>query len=96
MEEGLTADCVGTLKPMAAPQDGMNDEHAQEGTAIAFERARIEASLSPARAHLADIDDALNRLRDGTHGAREGCGNPIGAELLATRPTERPRVACAG
>ncbi|SNR52169.1 transcriptional regulator, TraR/DksA family [Actinomadura mexicana] len=103
----MIADRVGTLKLMASltgdwegvveasAQTGVDDEHDPEGATIAYERARIDASLSRARTHLADIDGALGRLRDGTYGACERCGGPVGAERLAARPAARTCIACA-
>ncbi|MFB4310619.1 TraR/DksA family transcriptional regulator [Actinomadura sp. GTD37] len=106
-EERLIADRVGTVSLIASlsrdwhgvvdasAQTGVDDEHDPEGATIAFERARIEASLSRARAHLADIDDALRRLGDGAYGVCERCGGPVGAERLAARPAARTCLACA-
>lgn len=106
-EERLIADRAGTLELIASlnadwdgvveasAQTGVDDEHDPEGATIAFERARIEASLHRARAQLADIDDALHRLREGTYGACERCGDPIGTERLAARPAARTCITCA-
>ncbi|NKZ03853.1 TraR/DksA family transcriptional regulator [Actinomadura latina] len=106
-EERLIADRDGTLKLMAAlsrdwdgvveasAQTGVDDEHDPEGATIAFERARIEASLSRARSQLADIEDALRRLRDGTYGTCERCGGPVGADRLDARPAARTCITCA-
>lgn len=106
-EERLTVARTATLELMASlsgdwdgvveasAQTGMDDEHDPEGATIAFERARIQASLNQARAHLADIDDALRRLGDGTYGVCEHCGGPVGVERLAARPTARTCITCA-
>ncbi|GAA2128242.1 TraR/DksA family transcriptional regulator [Actinomadura napierensis] len=106
-EERLAEDRAGTLELMASlrrdwdgvveasAQTGVDDEHDPEGATIAFERARIEASLSRAQAHLDEIDGALRRLADGAYGVCERCGGPIAAERLAARPTARTCVACA-
>lgn len=105
--ERLLADRAGTLALMrslsgdwdgvveASARGGVDDEHDPEGATLAFERARIEASLSRARVQLADIDDALRRLDDGGYGVCEHCGGPVGAERLAARPTARTCFACA-
>ena len=107
VEERLSAERADTLKLVASlsgdwdgvveasAQSNVDDEHDPEGATIAFERARIEASLARARAHLADIDDALRRLGDGDYGTCEKCGNPIGAERLAARPATKTCITCA-
>ncbi|MEU8802688.1 TraR/DksA C4-type zinc finger protein [Spirillospora sp. NPDC048819] len=89
----LSGDWDGVVE--ASAQTGVDDEHDPEGATIAFERARIQASLNQAHAHLADIDDALRRLRDGTYGVCEHCGGPVGVERLGARPTARTCIACA-
>lgn len=106
-EKGLIVDRARTRELMAslagewdsvveaASQANVDDEHDPEGATIAFERARIEASLSRARAHLADVDDALLRLGDGTYGVCERCGGRVGAERLAARPAARTCIGCA-
>jgi DnaK suppressor protein len=91
--ESLSGDWDGVVE--ASAQGGVDDEHDPEGATIAFERARIEASLSRARAQLADIDDALRRLGDGGYGACEQCGGPVGAQRLAARPAARTCFTCA-
>ncbi|MBO2464562.1 TraR/DksA C4-type zinc finger protein [Actinomadura sp. LCR2-06] len=89
----LRRDWEGVVE--ASAQSNADDEHDPEGATIAFERARIEASLSRARAHLAEIDGALRRLADGAYGTCERCGGPIATERLAVRPTARTCVGCA-
>ena len=79
----------------ASAQANVDDEHDPEGATLAFERARIEASLSRTRAHLAEIDNALRRLGKGDYGSCEQCGGPIGAERLAARPATCSCIACA-
>ncbi|TDC42481.1 TraR/DksA family transcriptional regulator [Actinomadura sp. KC345] len=89
----LSGDWDGVVESSA--QAAVDDEHDPEGATIAFERARIQASLEQAHAHLADIDDALRRLGDGTYGLCERCGGPVGAERLEARPTARTCITCA-
>jgi len=45
---------------------------------------------------LAEIDDALRRIEDGTYGICEGSGEPIPKERLEAIPWARYCVACAG
>ncbi|GAA0286331.1 TraR/DksA C4-type zinc finger protein [Actinomadura nitritigenes] len=105
-EERLIADRAGTLELLASlrrdwdgvveasAQSNVDDEHDPEGATIAFERARIEASLNRAEARLAEIDGALRRLAGGAYGTCERCGGPIAPERLEARPTARTCVTC--
>jgi RNA polymerase-binding transcription factor DksA len=72
-----------------------DDEHDPEGATIAFERAQLAALIDQARGHLAELDDALDRLRKGSYGRCERCGRPIAAERLAARPAARTCITCA-
>ena len=74
---------------------GTDDEHDPEGATIAFERQHVAALAGQAREHLAQIDTALQRLRDGRYGLCNDCGQPIGAERLAARPAALTCVRCA-
>jgi RNA polymerase-binding transcription factor DksA len=72
-----------------------DDEHDPEGATIAFERAQVGAILDQARGRLADLDRAIVRLREGTYGRCEVCGQPIAPERLAARPAARTCIVCA-
>ncbi|HEY5353608.1 MAG TPA: TraR/DksA C4-type zinc finger protein [Streptosporangiaceae bacterium] len=72
-----------------------DDEHDPEGATIAFERAQLAALTDQAQSHLAELDEALGRLRQGRYGRCERCGRPIGAERLAARPAARTCITCA-
>jgi len=72
-----------------------DDEHDPEGATIAFERARVGALLDQARDHLAAIDHAEQRLRDGVLGQCEICGAPISADRREARPTATTCITCA-
>ncbi len=72
-----------------------DDEHDPEGATIAFERAQLAALLGQAHRHLAELDDALERLRGGSYGRCARCGRPIAAERLAARPAARTCITCA-
>jgi DnaK suppressor protein len=79
----------------ASRDSNADDEHDPEGATIGFERAQLTALLAAARDRLAEVDDALRRLTEGTYGACERCGNPIAAERLAARPFARHCITCA-
>ncbi|WP_344950845.1 TraR/DksA family transcriptional regulator [Sphaerisporangium flaviroseum] len=74
---------------------GADDEHDPEGSSTAFERAHIQSLLDQAHARLVDLAHALERLRDGTYGACEGCGRRIDLERLRARPAARTCITCA-
>ena len=73
----------------------IDDEHDPEGATIAFERQHAAALISQARQHLAQIDAAVLRLADDSYGLCERCGQPIGADRLAARPTTTTCIRCA-
>jgi DnaK suppressor protein len=74
----------------------LDDEHDPEGATVGFERAQVLALLERAHGQLAEIDLAADRLRHGTYGACEQCGQPIAEERLAAQVATRTCIACAG
>lgn len=90
---GLEREFSGIVE--SAGSANTDDEHDPEGATIAFERQHLAALVSQARDHLAEIDSALRRLDDGSYGVCETCGQPVGAERLAARPTAATCVRCA-
>src|SRR6266576_7309444 len=80
----------------AASAAGTDDEHDPEGATLAFERQHTAALLEAAREQVAAAEAALRRLDEGRYGVCERCGEPIGAERMAARPTASTCVRCAG
>jgi DnaK suppressor protein len=74
---------------------GADDEHDPEGASTAFERQHVAALLGQTRDQLAEIDKAIQRIRDGSYGICERCGQLIGAGRLAARPAAVRCIACA-
>ncbi|MEA2900518.1 MAG: DnaK suppressor protein [Actinomycetota bacterium] len=79
----------------ASADANADDEHDPEGSTIGFERAQVASLLDRARARLVDLERAEDRLRAGTYGRCERCGDPIGDERLAAHPTATMCVGCA-
>ncbi|MEU7900736.1 TraR/DksA C4-type zinc finger protein [Nonomuraea sp. NPDC049152] len=107
MRELLDADCRKTTARVAmlgrdrdeivesSALTAPDDEHDPEGTSTAFERAHVQALLDQARTHLADLDLAFERLRDGTYGICARCGRPVALERLMVLPATKTCVVCA-
>ena len=89
----LRADFGGIVE--ASRDSNADDEHDPEGATIAFERSQVDALVQQTRHHLAEVEAALGRVRAGTYGRCERCGNPIPAGRLEARPVARTCVACA-
>ena len=76
-------------------QSATDDEHDPEGSTIAFERSQAGALLAAAEGHLADLDDALLRIDQGSYGRCGQCGERIARERLLARPAARTCITCA-
>jgi RNA polymerase-binding protein DksA len=79
----------------AASSAGTDDEHDPEGATLAFEREHAAALLGQARERLTAVDAALDRIERGGYGTCQRCGEPIGGDRLAARPTATTCVRCA-
>jgi RNA polymerase-binding transcription factor DksA len=79
----------------ASEASNADDEHDPEGATIGFERAQLAALIGQAEHRLADLDRALERVRVGSYGICERCGEAISAERLAARPAARTCIGCA-
>lgn len=80
------------------PGDVQFDEESGEGDSLAIERERDLALSSYARAAVEEIDDALERMKDGTYGICVTSGLPIPEDRLEAIPwaAERVEVKAAG
>jgi DnaK suppressor protein len=79
----------------SADLTGTDDEHDPEGATLAFEREQIAALLQSARTRLVALDAAAERVRTGTYGTCDRCGNPIPAGRLDARPDTTTCIGCA-
>ena len=92
---------VVTLKAshaeLVAASVGINadDEHDPEGATLAFERQQLAALIEAAEAREVEAVVALGRRASGGYGTCETCGDAIGEERLAARPTTTMCVSCA-
>lgn len=72
-----------------------DDEHDPEGHTIAFERQQVAGLLAGAKAHLAEVHAAIDRLAHGTYGTCGSCRAPVAPARLRAEPTARTCVRCA-
>ena len=78
----------------ASAEANLDDEHDPEGATVGFERAQVLALLEQARAHLAELDQALAR-DEVAYGRCASCGEPIASERLEALPAATTCVSCA-
>jgi DnaK suppressor protein len=101
LDEAHTVEQIAALarvvgEIVAAARDvATDDEHDPEGQTIAFERAQAAALVRQARGRLSDIEAARARLRAGSYGTCEHCGQPIAVDRLEARPAARTCITCA-
>jgi DnaK suppressor protein len=79
----------------AARDANLDDEHDPEGATIAFERAQLAQLSDSAAKELTEVEHAMTRLVEARYGRCEQCGQLIGNERLAARPTTRFCIRCA-
>lgn len=68
--------------------------HPAEVAADLYEREETVSGKVMLLQRLAEVDAALQRLRDGTYGWCELCGMPIPPLRLEAMPTARLRIEC--
>jgi DnaK suppressor protein len=73
-----------------------DDEHDPEGVTIAYERAQLLGLLAGARAELAALARAADRLAAGTYGRCLRCGAVLPDARLEALPAAEECVDCAG
>lgn len=92
--DGLVAELAELT---AVPRDPMGavsfGKRVGEGTSEAIERITQVDAAKKLDAKLRDVERALAKLDEGTYGACDVCGGPIGTERLETIPWA---VRCVG
>jgi RNA polymerase-binding transcription factor DksA len=99
MQAQLEADLAATRQDAveqdggtAEPGSGQHWEHAAYGDHLAddgtelFEREKLITLEATLRDHLRLVQHAVARIDEGTYGACERCGRPIGEERLDAMP----------
>ena len=71
------------------------DEGFADSGQVTAERGEVEALAVSLRDTLNDIEDALQKIDEGTYGVCEQCGGPIGEARLEAMPAARLCITCA-
>lgn len=72
-----------------------DDEHDPEGVPLSAEWSRLTGLLESAKGDVTEVEQALQRLDEGSYGVCVDCGQPIPVERLEVRPFADRCVPCA-
>jgi DnaK suppressor protein len=73
-------------------KDGVSD-FADEGS-IASNKTVLVSLSEAEKKHVVEIDDALFRLKNGTYGTCQNCGEPVGEKRLSVKPEAPLCIKC--
>lgn len=71
------------------------DTNFADSSQVNAERGEAEALAAPLREALSEVDEALERVDEGTYGSCLRCSSPIGSDRLGAMPATRYCIACA-
>ena len=71
------------------------DPNFADSSQVTAERGEAEALAGELRDALAEVEQALHRLDEGTYGNCDVCGRPIAAARLEAMPAARLCIDCA-
>jgi DnaK suppressor protein len=91
--ESLQAE-ADSLTEDREPGDVQFDEESGEGDTLAVERERDLALSAQARAAIEEIDQAIEKIHEGSYGRCDNCGTAIPKERLKALPYAALCVKC--
>jgi RNA polymerase-binding transcription factor DksA len=91
------ADLRGQLAELGfGDAGGLNyDPNYADSSQVTAERGEAETLAGQLREALAEVEAAIARVREGTYGNCERCGQPIAAARLEAMPAARLCISCA-
>ena len=90
LHEGLVEEMpAGSEEAAEAEELTVIDQHPADVGSEVFEVQKDISIAHQFESELAEISDALGRVTDGSYGACEACGKPIGKERLEAIPQAR-------
>ena len=84
----------GSLEDQVEEMLGTADNHPGESATVTLDREIDYALEENSEQVLAEIDDALQRIEDGTFGTCRTCGQPIAPERLEAMPWATQCIDC--
>ena len=90
LHEGVVEETpVGGEEAAEAEELTVIDQHPADVGSEVFERQKDISIAQQFESELGEIEDALDRVTDGSYGACEACGKPIGKDRLEAIPQAR-------
>ena len=71
------------------------DSNFADTSQVTAERGEAEVLATELKDTLAEVEDALARLEEGTYGTCTSCGGPIGDDRLEAMPAASRCISCA-
>lgn len=90
------SDLVAKLDELGLGVGGLTyDSNFADSSQVTAERGEVEALGAKLKETLAEVEQALAKLSDGTYGVCEDCGSPIDPLRLEAKPAARHCINCA-
>ncbi|HEY8726889.1 MAG TPA: TraR/DksA C4-type zinc finger protein [Gaiellaceae bacterium] len=90
----LNEENPGSLEDQVEEMVGTSDNHLADSATVTLEREIDYTLQENSEQVLAEIDDALQRIGEGTFGTCRTCGQPIAAERLEAMPWATQCIDC--
>jgi len=97
LREELTRRTANVREDQAAALEAAADDGVKDSVDMSLQDVNQELALRLGEREsrmVADIDQALRRIEEGTYGVCERCGKPIDERRLEALPTARYDAAC--
>ncbi len=94
--EGERADLLAKLEELGLSGSGLTyDSNFADTSQVTAERGEAEALAARLQETLADVERALDKLRNDSYGHCEDCGDAINEARLEAKPAARYCINCA-
>ena len=90
----LHEETPGSMEDQVEEEFGTSDNHPADAATVTLDREVDYTLQENSEQVLAEIDDALKRIEDGTFGTCRSCGKPIAPERLEAMPWATQCIDC--